>query len=246
MVYWNDTLMDAGAVGIPIGDHTFLRGEGVFETIRAKQGGPVFWRDHAARLSKSAERLFLSLPEEGLLRGRIEELLEANRLRDARVRITLGENCLITAAPLQVRESGVKLGLRPEYPINERSPLAGIKCTSYAENMTILRSSQESEVLRPNTRGELCEACHSNVFFRIADRLFTPSLETGCLPGVMRKQVLARTSVEEGVWPYEMIKEAEEIWLSNSINKLCWAESLDGEKLAKPSALFHELRSTIP
>ncbi len=244
-VWWNGALMDSDKVRVPIVDATYLRGEGVFETIRALEGKPLYFSDHYKRLESSAGRLGFRVPDAEELRGGIEEVLAANELREARIRVTLGENCLLTTVALEPEVLGVKVVTREDYPINERSPLAGIKCTSYAENMTLLRLGGTPEVLRPNMRGELCEGCVSNVFFVKDGKLFTPALETGCLPGVMRRQVIERVKVEEGCWPFEMINEADEIWLTNSVRKLRYVEELNGKAMPEPSALIHKLRSEI-
>ena len=238
--------MESSEVKVPSDDVTYLRGEGVFETIRVVEGRVMFLEDHYHRLKESAGRFALTVPEEEVLRGRIEALLIANQLSEARVRVTLGENCLITMFPLSLSEVGVSLVSGERFPINEKSALAGIKCTSYAENMLIFRGAGGSEVLRPNTEGALCEACMANVFFMKGGQLFTPDLKTGCLPGVMRKQVLARAEVEVGVWPFEVVYEADEIWLTNSISGLRYVDSMNGKMMAAPSELFHELRVAIP
>ncbi len=238
--------MEASAVGVPIRDATYLRGEGVFETIRAIGGEPLFFEDHYQRLKKASAFFSFVIPDEKNLHERVRKLLEVNQLQEARIRITLGENCLITTLPLEPESLGAKATLAPQAPINERSPLAGIKCSSYAENMSLLRLAKSDEVLRPNTQGELCEGCLSNVFFIKEGRLFTPSLASGCLPGVMRKQVLACTAVEEGSWPFEVLQEVDEIWLSNSIRRLRYVSEIDGKKMPAPSPLFHELRAKLP
>src|SRR5690606_34501332 len=62
---------------------------------------------------------------------------------------------------------------------NERSPLVGIKSTSYGENVLALAYAQErggSEAIFANTRGELCEGAASNVFVESDGVLRTPPL----------------------------------------------------------------------
>ncbi len=247
IVLWNDRFVESSEMQIPFADATYLRGEGLFETIRVVGGKPLFLPDHARRLADSAGRLSLLAPTLEFLEVKIRELVLANHLSEARVRVTLGENCLMTAEPLEAEMEMVSVSTIGErYPVNERSPIAGIKCTSYAENMALLRLAGVGEVLRANTRGELCEGCVSNVFFVKDGKVFTPSLDTGCLPGVMRQQVMAVAEVEEGCWPYEWVREADEIWLSNTIRRLRFVNELDGESRGEPSELFHEIRSRLP
>lgn len=198
------------------------------------------WEAHYARLRGSAARLGWVAPESCLLKGQLVAVLEANRVRKARVRITLGQSCLITAEPLPRVEGDLTVVSIPG-PVNERSPLAGIKCTSYAENVLLLRESGADEAIRPNTVGELCEGCLSNVFFVKEGEIFTPAIDTGCLPGVMRAEVIRLAPVREGRWPLEVIDEAEEVWLSNSLRRLRYVNRLNGRDLGRESSLFAEV-----
>ena len=64
--------------------------------------------------------------------------------------------------------------------------MAGIKTTSYAENVRALAYAKErgcTEALFENTTGLLCEGTGSNVFVGVAGRLLTPPLSSGCLAG---------------------------------------------------------------
>ena len=239
--------MESSEVKIPLTDATYLRGEGVFETIRVVGGDPLFMVDHHRRLNASAEQMFLEAPEYGILEGMIRKLVAANGLDEARVRVTLGKNCLITAEPLE--EDAIKVSVSTvgsNYPVNEKSRLVGVKCTSYAENMNLLSLAGADEVLRPNMRGDLCEGCLSNVFFVKDGKIHTPELETGCLPGIMRRQIMDRVGVVEGRWPFEILAEVEEIWLSNTIRKIRFVSEMDGRPMGEPSGLFQEVRSQLP
>ena len=238
--------MEAEEVKVSLAEALLLRGEGVFETIRVAAGEVLYFADHYRRLTASAKRLGLQVPEQKLLADRIKGVFAQNGLSEARVRVTLGANCLITAEMLEPEQLTVDVStLGKDYPVNEQSPLAGVKCTSYAENMVLLRLGEVDEVLRANTRGELCEGCLSNVFFVKNGKVHTPALETGCLAGVMRQQVMKVIEVEEGIWPFEIVNEADEIWMSNSIRRLRFVSSIDGKSCGEPSELFHSVRSKL-
>lgn len=242
IVFWNGSLVEGGVVSLPVSDPLFLRGEGIFETIRADGGLPCLWERHERRLRKSALKMGLSVPEDGILQERVIEVLRANGLKSARVRITVGPEILITAEPLPERPPEVA-AVTSAVPVNDLSPLAGIKATSYAENMWLVRQSGVDEVIRPNTRGELCEGCLSNVFFVKDGRIHTPSLETGCLPGVMRAEIVERVPVVEGRWPLEVLAEADEIWLSNATSRLRLVRQLDGRALPPSGGRLAEVRA---
>ncbi len=237
IVCWNGHLIEGGEFSLRVSDGVFLRGEGVFETIRADKGEPCLWNQHFERLTYSAEKLGLKIPDRLVLQERIGRVIVANQLLSAKLRLTLGEGCLISAEPLP-KERGEIHVVTSNCPINEKSPLAQIKCTSYAENMFLLRESGVDEVIRPNTRGEICEGCISNLFFVKTGMIYTPSLQTGCLPGVMRQEVMRHIEVREVEWAMVDLESCDEIWLSNALRRLRAVTSINGRNLAQPSELF--------
>ena len=72
---------------------------------------------------------------------------------------------------------------------NENGATAGLKTTSYAENVIALAHAAErggTEAIFANTAGHLCEGTGSNVFYVVDGELRTPTLASGCLAGVTR------------------------------------------------------------
>jgi len=69
-----------------------------------------------------------------------------------------------------------------------------------------------------NTKGFIAEASRSNIFFVNKNRLFTPSLECGCLPGITRQAVIdiaerAGIKVIEGKFTLIDLYKAEKLSL---------------------------------
>ena len=244
IVSWNGELVDRGVVELPVTDALFLRGEGVFETMRFEAGAICLWERHYRRLMNSASRIGWKIPGESELEQTIKAVVRENDLDPARVRATVGKEILITVTELDETSSKVKAGIT-SHPVNERSPLAGIKGTSYAENIWILRESVMDEVIRPNTVGELCEGCISNVFFIKDGKVHTPSLDTGCLPGVMRAEIIDRVEVIEGCWPIEVLHEAEAIWLTNATRRLRLVTEFEGKSMPEACVKFKELSEAL-
>lgn len=244
IVSWNGRLVDGESVELPVDDPLFLRGEGVFETLRFEQGRICLWDRHLGRLQTSVRLLGWTLPDPEVLLARVVGVVEANGLSLARVRITVGREIMISAQAFSDEDPGIEVHTC-SFPVNERSPLVMVKGTSYAENTWILNQSGVAEVIRPNTRGELCEGCISNLFFVKEGRVMTPSLETGCLPGVMRAEIMDRIEVEEGCWPMEILLEAEEIWLSNALRRLRYVKVINDRKLLEPSERYWNLQATL-
>ena len=92
------------------------------------------------------------------------------------------------------------------WPRNERSAVAGLKTTSYAENVVALAHAQErgaAEALMPNTHGQLCEGTGSNVFVVREGVLLDSTATSGCLPGITRDLVIEWYGGEERELPME-------------------------------------------
>jgi branched-chain amino acid aminotransferase len=170
------------------GDGGFLHGAGLFETMRAKNGVVFRLGDHLDRLKLSAEELDLPLAlEEPQLRDLISELLEANELRDARLRLTLSRGDLhvidaqnpvppvtllitasaFTAYPAELYAKGMTV-MVSTYRQNPENPLTGHKTTSYLDRLIGLRQAQAAgagEALWFSAKeNELAEGSISNVF----------------------------------------------------------------------------------
>jgi branched-chain amino acid aminotransferase len=103
---------------------------------------------------------------------------------------------------------------------NDRSAVAGLKTTSYAENAVALafaRSRGASEAVLANTVGELCEGTGSNVFVVVDCELTTPPLTSGALAGITRELVLEWAGQgQEQALPYDVLASADEVFLTSS------------------------------
>ena len=80
------------------------------------------------------------------------------------------------------------------------------------------------EVIFINNKGELTEGAISNIFLLIQDKLFTPSLTCGLLPGVLRQHLLKKGRVSERVLYLDDILQAPKIFIGNSVRGLLEAE----------------------
>src|SRR3954465_12579710 len=187
-------------------DHGLLVGDGVFETIRVYGGEPFAWTRHLDRLAHSAAGLGLPVPDRGLLHTAACEVLSSNAHREARLRITVtggvaplgsergtaGPTVVVASSALSPWPDSVRVVIVP-WVRNDRGAPAGLKTTSYAENVRALAYAHErgaSEAVFANTRDELCEATGSNVFLVEDGSLVTPPEDAGCLLGVTRALVL--------------------------------------------------------
>jgi branched-subunit amino acid aminotransferase/4-amino-4-deoxychorismate lyase/protein-tyrosine-phosphatase len=104
------------------------------------------------------------------------------------------------------------------------------------------------ESLLLNENGYITEGTRSNIFFFKNDRFFTPSLETGILPGVTRKKVIEIIKregyeVEEGFYTKKDLVESEEIFLTyTTVGITPIAEIVDENKKFKIEKSLHLLK----
>ena len=84
--------------------------------------------------------------------------------------------------------------------------------------------------MRIDINGNLAETATSNLFFLKDGRLYTPALDTGILPGVIRAVLLrdCDLQIEEGFFVQEEIREAEAVFVTNATSGLKIIERIDG------------------
>ncbi|UCC98288.1 MAG: aminotransferase class IV [Phycisphaerales bacterium] len=241
-VFLNDRLVDIDKACISVTDSGFLYGAGLFETMRSHNGVVFALRDHLDRLFYSAENLSISTSyDRGYITDAIYQVLSANGLTDARLRLTLSNGpmaeseqqrkptLLITGTPLRVYPSeyykkGVLVVLCP-FRQNPSEPTFGHKTTSYFSRMIALNLAHQkgaAEALWFTVDNRLAEGCISNVFLVKDSVLYTPPVRTPVLAGVARKTV-CQIAVAESI---ELVDKdlliddvlgADEIFLTNMI-----------------------------
>jgi len=244
-VFLNDKLIDTDKARISATDSGFLYGAGLFETMRSYDGVVFALKDHLDRLFASAGALFINNPfDEEYLTDAIYKVLKANKLTDARLRLTLSNGpmagaeeqlkptLLITATKLQpypgeYYKNGVMVILSASRQ-NTFEPTCGHKTTSYFSRMITLNMAHQqraAEALWFTTDNRLAEGCVSNVFVVKDSVIYTPGIETPVLAGVARKTVceIASTNsiklVEKDLYIDDVLG-ADEIFLTNVIMQI--------------------------
>ncbi len=262
-LWCNGTWMDALDFTAAPTDRGLMHGLGLFETILAVEGQPVFADRHLARLRESCERLGWHpfIPD---LREVMAELIAMNELSHGRARIrlaisggsgmvhdpALGPDHVLwmTAVPAAEPPASTTANLSP-WVRNERSSLAGLKCASYAENLLALQHAAKhgfEETVFLNSAGKVCEAATSNLFVVKDGTVATPSLESGCLPGITRAVAielaaeLAIPCAERDLAPDEL-HAAGEIFITSSIRGIMALSRFENRELP-PGPVTRRLR----
>lgn len=241
---------DTGAVSAL--DHGVTVGDGVFETAKIEAGRPFALRRHHARLRRSAAGLGLPPVDLDRIDEGIRAVLDGPPIDNGRLRysVTGGRGPLgsdrhgstlthiVLAAPQPRPPASGSLIVVP-WTRNERSAVAGLKTTSYAENVVALARATAAgavEAVFANTRGELCECTGSNIFVVVDGVALTPPADSGLLPGITRELVLewgaaSGLPVREQTLALGVLDEADEVFITSSTKDLLPIHAVDGRHL---------------
>lgn len=237
-------------------DHGVTVGDGVFEAIKVVDGEPFALTRHLARMLRSAEGLQLPAPDPALVRDAITAVLEGQVLPLGRIRVTWtagpaplgsgrgdGTPTLAVVAGAADPANPTTAVVTVPWPRNERGALAGLKTTSYGENVLALAHAHQrraTEAIFANTVGNLCEGTGTNVFYVVDGELRTPSLASGCLAGVTRDLLLEWHGAREVDEPLEVLGEASEILLTSTVRNVQGVIRCDERELVGPGPITRE------
>ena len=258
----NDDIREAAAQDLSAGQIGLLNGWGVFSTIRIYDSVPFAWERHWARMQSDAARMRVPFPASAeWLAERLRRLMEANHARNATLRVAVIRNrggmfegpgpmreFDVVAFTADVNRWGetVKLGMIPNarYAASE---FAGTKNLSWSENLTWYERAHEQgldEVVLLNERGEVAECTSANIFTVQGAQVWTPPLDSGCLPGVTRALLLEEIEVpgfqiaEKRLLPADL-EAADEVFISSTTRELLPVDSVQGLKI-RPGRLVRD------
>ncbi len=257
-VWVNGRLVAPDEPAVSVLDHGLTVGDGIFETLKVVDGRPFALTRHLRRLASSAAGLGLLPPDVPAVREGIEAVLDGEPIGFGRLRVTMtaglgplgsdrGDTAptyVVVASPVPRPEPSTAISVVP-WTRNERSAVAGLKTTSYAENVVALAYAREhgaSEAVFTNTRGQLCEGTGSNVLVAVDGRLVTPPLSSGCLAGITR-ELLLDWAIADGVEVVESelglddLRRAAEVLLTSSTRDVQPVHQVDDRQLEAPGPL---------
>jgi 4-amino-4-deoxychorismate lyase len=236
---------------VSVYDHGYMYGVGLFETLRVYNRIPYLLVEHLQRLTESCKALqieWMNTAQE--IRAQLAQLLDANELEHAYVRITISAgtaplglpdrsytnpNVLIYMKPLSEMLTFAKrptknlqiLKLRRNLP----EDVQRYKSAHYLNNILGKQEclqypwAQDAEGLFLTQEQYLAEGVVSNLFFVKSGKLFTPSIETGILAGITRQWVIEQAEllgfeVEQGLYALDDLQNADEVFITNSVQEL--------------------------
>lgn len=252
---YNGQVIDHKDLTIPVNDHGFLYGIGLFETFRVYDATAFLFDEHMSRLQKGLPLIGIDfrLSKTEILQ-QLKLLLETNSVQNAYIRLTItaGEAPLGLPAEKynnpsviwQIKSLGpIKEGVtvaKKAVILKQRRNLPEtsirLKSLNFLNNVLAkqeILNEKDTEGFFLTHEGYLAEGIVSNIFFIKDNKLYTPSLNTGILNGITRQHVINISKrnnipIAEGLFTPEDLYRADSIFITNSIQEIVRITTLDG------------------
>ena len=232
-------------------NRAFRYGDSLFETIHCNGTQIQFFDEHIERLMLGMNQLGMEIPNNfpETIEINIKSLITKNKsFLGTRIRLSVFRNSgglytpntnsisyLIECSKLEdpkyfLNKKGLKIGLFDTYKKTSNSLSAFKTGNSLPFILAGLHKSEMKwdDCLLINERQNLVESVSSNLFVVKDGILFTPSLESGAVNGIMREQIiqialdLGMTVYDDCIMKPEQLLEADEIFLTNAIVGIRW------------------------
>jgi branched-chain amino acid aminotransferase len=252
----NGDIREASEPALSAGQAGLLSGWGVFTTLRVADGVLFAFERHWARIQRDAAAFHIPIPEDGgEVRRKLLDLVQANQAYNATLRLAIVRNgpgmwadpsvgrasdLIALTADSKEWGDGVKLAYVRDAR-HAASPFAGTKILSWAMNLTWLEAVQSrgfDEAILLNERGEVAECTSANIFIANGSQVWTPPLNSGCLPGITREVLLGEIHVpgikigEKTLMPADL-ESADEVFITSTTRNLLPVLQIEEKKVGR-------------
>jgi branched-chain amino acid aminotransferase len=254
----NGKIQNAEQAAIAIDNRTFRYGIGLFETLLAINNEVQQLSFHWNRLQQGIQLLGFQTPSffnEASLLIAIQGILNKNKHNKyARIRIQffanaggiletqqntcnfLIETSAIDASICELNENGLVVGIHTLYK-KEIDPLSAYKINGricYAMAAQEAKEKKWNDALVLNSQGNIIESSISNIFWIKDKTVYTPPVSEGCIAGIRRANWISTlkekgTPIIEMPLSKEMLLQADEVFLTNSIRKIRWVYAIENK-----------------
>ncbi len=281
VIYLNGKILPIHKATIPVMDHGFLYGDSVYDTFRTFGGYPLQLCEHIDRLFRSAAKLALKSPlAKKEIMAHVLRTISAYwkqfKKEDVYVRVILSRGygdigfdlslCShptliiivkeIPRLPEKYYQNGIHVALVPTLRNPPRSLDPNIKSGNYLNNLLAYLDAKKQnaqDAVMQNYKGEITEATTSNIFIIKKGTLYTPSLDSGLLKGLIRTLLIdiARKNhlklIEKKITK-EALLAADECFLCGSIKLILPVTRCNNKKIGsgKPGPVTQRLMTLFP
>lgn len=185
------------------------------------ESGVFLQNEHMQRLGKSAAYFDVPLDIHAVFQG-VEDAVQRLEKAPHRIRLLVSRdgNSEIQVFPVKP-DTGADFSVAlAKDPVDSQNAFLFHKTT----HRDVYEQAKADfpdfdDVILWNEKGEVTESCIGNVVIRTNGKLITPPIECGLLAGTFREQVLKSGEVEEQKISISDLKNADEIFLINSVRK---------------------------
>jgi branched-subunit amino acid aminotransferase/4-amino-4-deoxychorismate lyase len=233
----NGKIIEEGELKLATENRGFKYGDGLFESIALRRGGPRLLELHLNRLTEGAEYLEIETSNglrQEIIEDGIRQLQQSNNIAgDSIIKIYLWRNAmgkygpsgnsadvLLTIETTTFKDMhNVPIAGFSEQVINYPTGFSRFKTMSALKYVLagIEKENQQlDEIIILDHEGHISEALSSNVFWKKEAVYYTPPLSTGCISGVMR-QWLIKALKKDGHHIQEKLAKKGELLKSDSL-----------------------------
>ena len=243
MVNYNGKLLARENLNISIENRGFKYGDSIFETIKIQHNKIIFWEDHYFRLMSSMRMLRMKIPLKFTLEFLEREIIKTvnasnlNALSRVRLNVYRKDGGFYTPRTndidYTIEVSAIESAVKERYNIdvfkdfyNFSGLLSTVKTNNRMVNTLASIYAKENDLdscVIVNERKGVVEVTNGNIFILKGDIIKTPSLEEGCIKGIVRKKIIEiisknkdYTLEETSISPFE-IQKADEVFITNAI-----------------------------
>jgi aminodeoxychorismate lyase len=264
LVFLNGNFLPEAQAVVPVNDRGFMYGDGLFETLRVRNGRPFRLAQHLERMMRGADFLKIKCPfTPAELQDFAGQLIGKNQMPEAVLRVTLtrgpGERgytsqagsrptvvmTLHTAPPMDVGNPVQWKLITSSYRIPAGDSLSSFKTANKLVHVMARMEAVEKgadEALLINTNGEVAETASGNLFWVYQDNICTVPTGCGVLPGITRAVVLEICQTlglptNKRVIKPKALRNSKGIFITQSVLGIVPVTMLDGEPVV-PSLLL--------
>jgi len=273
---YNGKFVLADSPVLQVDNRAFLYGDGLFETIRVVNGNPCFFEEHFQRLQEGIKALKMQVSESFTADRLLENcklLLSKNGYESGcRLRLTVfrnpggfycpvdnGISYTLVTRPVEfdhyhLNDSGLSLDVYSEIkkPLNRLSNFKTLNTQLFVMASLEAKEKGLDDLLILNEKGNVIESTNSNIFLVSNGVLYTPSLDEGCLAGVMRMQVInmalaCKLKVYECALTPQRLLGADEIFVTNTAKGIQWVSRYRAKRFYHKVSdfLLNRINSTL-
>ena len=272
-VYLNNRMVQKSDAVFPAASSGLYYGAGCFETFRCYSGKLLHFEEHMDRLNSGLNYLGVGIkesPDANEIRDRIHELLRENKLdkSDAKIRIQVSirngggfstkqshsYDVLITTETFKPTSEPVRICKVSTCVVPKVCRPTGHKLSNMLHYRNAFREAESrgyDDGLMLTMNGNVSETSIANIFWRSGENIYTPAVSCDILPGIMRNLVLKlltdelNYSVEEGEFVMDDVKNADEIWLTNSLREIRPVASFDDVNFKLNTEFMSQLLNSL-